>query len=65
MEVFTVHPENEEQSVAVKAILKALKVPFKKLEDPYDEKFVAMVKRADRDFKKGKGKTISLDEVWK
>lgn len=65
MEAITIHPKNEEQSVTVKAILKALKVPFKKSESPYNEKFVAMVKKADKDYKKGKGKTVSLDEIWK
>lgn len=64
-EAFTIHPKDEEQAVAIKAILKALKVPFKKLENPFDEEFVEMVKKADKDFKKDKGKTISLDEVWK
>lgn len=65
MEAFTIHPKNEGRSVAVKVILKTLEVPFKKLGSPYNEKFVAMVKKADRDFKKGKGKIISPDEVCK
>lgn len=45
---------------------KALKLSFELKEDiPYNAEFVAMVKKADEDFKKGKGKRIKLDDVWK
>ena len=36
---------------------KALKIPFElKEESPYNPEFVAMVKKADKDFERGKGK---------
>jgi hypothetical protein len=78
MEAITVHPKNKEQLNALEIIFKAMKIPFekskvnslyvhKKLSDesPYNPEFVAMVKKADEDFKRGKGKTMKLDDIWK
>ena len=45
---------------------KALKVPFEiKQGSPYKPEFVEMVRQADKDFKKGKGKKVKLDDIWK
>ena len=49
MEVLTIHPENNEQLEAVKAVLKALKVPFIKQESPYDQGFINKVLEAEKD----------------
>lgn len=49
MEVLTIHPENNEQLEAVKAVLKALKVPFVKLESPYAPGFINKVLEAEKD----------------
>lgn len=78
MEAITVHPENKEQLNALEIIFKALKIPFEKTrvngrpipkkaytQSPYNPGFVAMVKKADEDFKRGKGKTMKLDDIWK
>jgi hypothetical protein len=49
MEVLTIHPENSEQLEAVKAVLKALKIPFVKRESPYDQEFIDKVLEAEKD----------------
>ena len=77
MEAITIHPKNKEQLEALKVIFKAMKIPFENIsnkteaslveedESPYDPEFVKMVKRADEDFNKGKGKSVKLDDIWK
>ena len=51
MEALTIHPENKEQLEAIKSVLKALKIPFKKEESPYDPEFVKMIRNAEKDRK--------------
>ncbi|HZK08106.1 MAG TPA: DUF2683 family protein [Bacteroidales bacterium] len=49
MEVLTIHPENNEQMEAVKAVLKALKIPFVKRESLYDQDFINKVLEAEKE----------------
>ena len=49
MEVLTIHPENSEQMEAVKAVLKALKIPFVKRESLYDQDFINKVLEAEKE----------------
>ena len=73
METLIVLPKDKEQLVALKAIMKALKVDFKteKKMDETDRILAnpAMVKRLDesiQQIKDGKGIKISLDDdIWK
>jgi len=51
MEALTIHPENKDQLVAIKSVLKALKIPFEKKESPYDPEFVKMIQEAEKDRK--------------
>jgi len=49
METLKIHTEDKEQLKTVKAILKALKVPFEaSWESPYDPGFVAKIKESER-----------------
>ena len=66
METILIRPNSKEQIKAFEQMAKALKVPFKiNKESPYNPEFVAMVKKADKDFKNGKGKKVQLDDIWK
>ncbi len=66
MESIVIHTESKEQIKVFEEMAKVLKVPFEKIkESPYNPTFVAMVKKADKDFKKGKGKKMKLDDIWK
>ena len=65
METLIVHPDNEEQLTAVKAVLNALKVTFEEEESPYDPAFVAEILQAEEDIKNGKGLKIRTEDLWK
>ena len=60
MEVITIRPENNEQSEAIKAVIKALKIPFEDKESPYDPEFVKKVYDAEKD-RQG-AKTLKSDK---
>jgi hypothetical protein len=69
-DVFIAHPANKEQVNALKAFVKALKIKFEitTAEKPYDQAFVESILKGDEDFKAGKGKKMTLDELnglWK
>ncbi len=68
METLIMHPENKEQLAALKAIAKALKITFKTSKNSYNPDFVTKINQGDEDFKAGKGKKITLEELnslWK
>ncbi len=55
---------------ALKAILKVLKIKFevKKAEEPYNTVFEEKIIKSRKDYKEGKGKTVTLDQLnylWK
>ncbi len=61
-----IHLKSKEQIKAFEQMAKAMKVPFEiKNESPYNSKFIAIVKQANKDFKDGKGRKMKLDEIWK
>jgi hypothetical protein len=59
-----VHPDNKEQLIAIKAVMKALKIPFEVKKSPYDLEFVKMIKQGQKEFKAGKGVKVDLDALW-
>ena len=69
MTTFTIHTENKEQVNALKAFMKALKIKFEITKDvPYNQEFVKKIKQSKEDYKNGKGKVMSIDELnslWK
>lgn len=70
-EVFIIHPETSEQISVIKAIIKAMKIKFevtKEEKSPYNTEFVEKIKRSQKNFKEGKGRSVTLDELdnlWK
>ena len=68
-DVFIVHPSNEEEVTVLKTILKALKIKFEfSKEETYNPEFVAKIEKARQDYKDGKGKiytTEQLNALWK
>jgi hypothetical protein len=69
METLIVQPKSKKQLSAIKAFLKALDVSFKNIEEgTYDQAFVEKILQGDEDFKAGKGKKMTIDELnslWK
>ncbi len=74
METLVMHPANKEQLAALKAIAKALKIPFEKKElserektiELYGLEMVSAIERAEKNISEGKVKTFdsskSLEE---
>jgi hypothetical protein len=67
METLKVHTKDKEQLRTVKAILKALKVPFEASEEsPYNPEFVAEIKESEKQMKEGKKTRVrGKDELKK
>lgn len=64
MGTLIVHPDNEEQLAAVKAVLQALKITFEE-ESPYRQEFVKEILQAEKDIQEGKGVHIPTSDLWK
>ena len=68
-DVLIVHPSNEEQVTVLKAFLEALKIRFEfSNDDAYNPEFVAKIEKARQDYKDGKGKVYTTDQLnalWK
>ena len=47
MEAITIYPKNNEQSEAIRSVLKALKIPFEKSESAYNPEFVKKIYEAE------------------
>lgn len=66
MATLIVEITNPEQLTAIEAVLKLLKVSFKKTEDsPYDPEFVEKILQGRKDIKDGKGVKIKTADLWK
>lgn len=68
-DVLIVHPQTSEQVTIVKAFLEALKIKFEfSTDDSYNPEFVAKIEKARQDYKDGKGKVYTTDQLnalWK
>jgi len=68
-DVLIVHPSNDEQVTVLKAFLNALKIKFEFSKDEtYNPDFVAKIEKARQDYKAGKGKVYTseqLNDLWK
>lgn len=72
MEAVTIkaYTDDVSQVEAMKAFMKALNIKFElsKEKSPYNSEFVKKIKKGDEDLKKGKGRTVTLEELdslWK
>ena len=65
METVIFRSKSHKKLEALKAVAKALEIPFETEEEPYDPKFVAKIHKSKEDLKQGKGRIISLDELEK
>jgi len=60
------HPNNEEQLTALKAVAKALKIHFEtEKADSYHPEFVEKVLQSREDIKNGKGVKVDVENLWK
>ena len=63
------YPKDNTQIDAIKAFMKALKIKFEvSKESPYNQEFVDKIHQGEKDFAKGFGEKITIDELnslWK
>lgn len=68
-EILIVHPDSKEQLNVIKAILQTLKIKFEfSKNEEYNPNFVAKIEKSRQDYKDGKGKVYSQEELnnlWK
>jgi hypothetical protein len=65
----TAYPSDTSQIEAIKAFMRTLKIEFEVAkEKPYNPEFVAKIQKSRQDYKEGKGKTMTMNELnalWK
>jgi hypothetical protein len=68
-EILIARPSTANEVNTLKAFLKVLKIKFEiAKESPYNPVFVAKIEKSRKDFKSGKGKTVTisdLEKLWK
>lgn len=66
METLIVEPKSRKQLNAIKAVLKALDIAFRKeKESPYNPEFVAKIKKSEEQFEKGEYITLDPNKsLW-
>ncbi len=67
-DILIAHPQTIEEISALKAFMKALKIKFEIKDKTYNQEFVEKIKKSREDYKNGKGKVMSMDELnslWK
>ena len=58
------HPKTQEQTDALKAVLKALNIDFETSEQsPYNKEFVDKIKKGQKDLDEGKGILMTMDKL--
>lgn len=65
MGILIAHPDNKEKLAALKAFMKALKIPFEEEKASYNPEFLEKIKRSEEDFNAGKYKAIKTEDLWK
>ena len=64
-DIFIIHPESEEQTRALTAFVKALKIKFEisTKEEPYNPDFVAKIEKSRKQAKEGQVTRMSKEEL--
>lgn len=66
METIKIHAKDKDQSQAVKAVLKVLKIPFESVEqNAYNPEFVVKIKESEKQASEGKKTRIEGTEELK
>ncbi|MFD2288451.1 hypothetical protein GJU39_04130 [Pedobacter petrophilus] len=66
METLIAHPKNEEEAIALKAVMKVLKIDFETENSPYNREFVEKILSSEKARKSEKpGLKINVQDMWK
>lgn len=67
--ILIAHPSNDNELSIIKAFFEALKIKFEVAKSsPYAPEFVDKILQGDADFKAGKGRKVTMDQLnklWK
>ncbi|HEX3385746.1 MAG TPA: DUF2683 family protein [Mucilaginibacter sp.] len=63
MGTLIVHPENKEQSDALKTFMKAFKIVFEEEKSVYDPEFVAKIKKSREQVRNGETRPINIADL--
>lgn len=65
-DIFIAYPETHEQVNALKAFMQALKIKFEiSKEGEYNPKFIAKIKRSEKEFEEGNFKRVEKKDLSK
>jgi predicted adenine nucleotide alpha hydrolase (AANH) superfamily ATPase len=62
MDSILVTPKDKSQSATVKKILRALDVPFRETDSPYNPEFVEKIRQSEKEIEEGKVTRIGTEE---
>jgi hypothetical protein len=65
MQTLVIQSNNIEKLEALKQFLTAFKIDFSIEDKPYNPEFVAKIERGRKGILEGRGKKITLDDIWK
>ena len=70
MTTYIAHPKDKAQATALKAILKALKVPFETEPEAgpksiYSDEFNEKMRKSNKNYAEGKFEAIKVEDLWK
>lgn len=65
MEKLKIHPKNQEESAALEAVMKVLKIDFETEEGQYNPKFVKDILQAQEGIKNDKGIKVIAEDLLK
>jgi hypothetical protein len=63
MATLIVHPANQEESDAVKAVMKLLNIAFEEEKDEYDPEFVAKIQKSRKQIKNGETRAVNINDL--
>jgi hypothetical protein len=64
METLIIQPKTQEQLIAVKAFMRAMKIDFRVEQPPYDPEFIEKILQGREDVKNGRGLNIPTGSLW-
>ncbi len=64
METLTAYPQKKEESKALKAFFKSLKIRFESNQVPYSQEFINRVEEARKEKEKGLLKRVNPQNIW-
>ena len=62
MDSILITPKDKSQAATIKKILKALDIPFKKTDSPYNSEFVEKIKQSEQEIEEGNVTRINNEE---